>query len=152
MSAKNEILHDRYRIIGQIGHGGMGTVYEAEDKKRFGKSIALKEILISTDEEPDFKQQNLLKQAFEREAKILAGLEHEAFPQVIDYFVEAERQFLVMELIQGENLSKLLEKRRKPFPFLWKKFSIGQNNYWTRSIICTRLKNRSITATSNRKI
>ena len=116
MSAKNEILHDRYRIIGQIGHGGMGTVYEAEDKKRFGKSIALKEILISTDEEPDFKQQNLLKQAFEREAKILAGLEHEAFPQVIDYFVEAERQFLVMELIQGENLSKLLEKRRKPFP------------------------------------
>ncbi len=116
MSAINEILHDRYRIVGQIGHGGMGTVYEAEDRKRFGKSIALKEILISTDEEPDFKQQNLLKQAFEREAKILAGLEHEAFPQVIDYFVEAERQFLVMELVQGENLSKLLEKRRKPFP------------------------------------
>ncbi len=116
MSAINELLHDRYRIIGQIGHGGMGTVYEAEDRKRFGKSIALKEILISTDEEPDFKQQTLLKQAFEREAKILAGLEHEAFPQVIDYFVEAERQFLVMELVQGENLSKLLEKRRKPFP------------------------------------
>lgn len=115
MLAINEILQNRYRIISQLGQDGMGAVYEAEDNKRFGKRIALKEILISAKENLDTKQQKLLRLAFECETKILAALEHEAFPQVIDYFVEAERQFLVMELVQGEDLRKLLERHRKPF-------------------------------------
>ncbi|MEK7725199.1 MAG: serine/threonine-protein kinase, partial [Acidobacteriota bacterium] len=57
----------------------------------------------------------IVQRAFEREAKILTQLEHEAFPQVIDYFVENECQFLVMELIQGKDLSELLKKRKTPF-------------------------------------
>ncbi len=115
MLAVNEILQNRYRIVGQLGNGGMGTVYEAKDRKRFGKNIAVKEILINAGEEANLNQQNLLKQAFEREAKILAGLEHETFPQVIDYFVENGRQFLVMELVSGDNLSSRLEKCGKAF-------------------------------------
>ncbi len=61
------------------------------------------------------KEQKLVRRAFEREAKILTQLEHEAFPQVIDYFVETDRQFLVMELIQGKDLGALLKKRKAPF-------------------------------------
>lgn len=116
MLAINEILQERYRIVRQLGQGGMGAIYVAEDVKRFGKLVALKEILIDLSKLPDQKQRDLFRRAFEREAKILTQLEHEAFPQVVDYFLETNRQFLVMELIQGEDLGGLLDKNLIPFP------------------------------------
>lgn len=108
MLAINEILNRRYRIIRQIGYGGMGAVYEAEDSIRFGKTVALKEILIDLTKAPTSKQQELLKIAFKDEAKILTKLDHEAFPQVIDYFTETDRQYLVIELVLGDDLHKRL--------------------------------------------
>lgn len=115
MLEKNKILQGRYQIIRQLGHGGMGTVYEAKDRKRFGKLVALKEILFDVAVTSNPKDQKIVRRAFEREAKILTQLEHEAFPQVIDYFVEADRQFLVMELISGKDLGELLKKRKSSF-------------------------------------
>ncbi len=115
MLAINETLQGRYRIVRQLGQGGMGAIYVAEDGKRFGKLVALKEILIDLAKIPDSKQRESVRRAFEREAKILTQLEHDAFPQVIDYFLETDRQFLVMELIQGEDLGELLEKNQSPF-------------------------------------
>lgn len=112
MLAINEILNCRYRILRQIGLGGMGAVYEAEDSIRFGKTVALKEILIDA---PTPKQQESLKSAFEDEAKILTKLDHEAFPQVIDYFTETDRQYLVMELVHGDDLHKRLGNSQNIF-------------------------------------
>lgn len=116
MLANDEILQGRYRIVRQLGQGGMGAIYVAEDKKRFGKLVALKEILIGLAKIPNPKQRENVRRAFEREAKILTQLEHDAFPQVIDYFLETERQFLVMELVHGEDLGELLERHQNPFP------------------------------------
>lgn len=116
MVAIGDYLQNRYRIVRQLGQGGMGTIYVAEDTKRFGKLVALKEILIDLNKIPDEKQRETVRRAFEREAKLLTQLEHEAFPKVIEYFIEAEHQFLVMELIDGEDLSELLEKRQAAFP------------------------------------
>jgi len=115
MIAKNEVLQERYRIIRQLGHGGMGAVYEARDE-RLGSLVALKEIIVELDNIPTEKQRMMFRRAFEREAKLLANLHHEAFPRVTDYFSEADRQFLIMELIHGDDLSALLGKNRKPFP------------------------------------
>lgn len=57
-----------------------------------------------------------LRHAFEREARLLANLRHPSLPRVLDYFSEADSQFLVMEFIPGEDLSNLLTKRGRPFP------------------------------------
>jgi len=111
----NEILRGRYRIIKQLGRGGMGAVYEAHDNV-FDTTVALKEILVDLTKVTTPKQQQMVRNAFEREAKILAMVKHEAFPHVRDYFVETDSQYLVMELVDGEDLGSLLERRQSPFP------------------------------------
>jgi serine/threonine protein kinase len=94
----------------------MGTVYEAHDE-RFENSVALKEVLIDLAKIADPVQQQMVARAFEREAKTLALLHHEAFPHVIDYFSERDHQYLIMELIRGEDLGEQLQSRKKPFEF-----------------------------------
>lgn len=100
MLAPDTILQNRYVIVKPIGHGGMGTVYQAKDR-RLHNSVALKETLFSHDE--------ALCRAFEREAGLLANLRHPALPKVIDHFIEGDGQYLVMEFIPGEDLLKMLE-------------------------------------------
>ena len=100
------ILQERYRIVRQLGHGGFGAVYEAVDDE-IDLSFALKETFYAANEE--------LRQAFKREARMLASLSHDAFPRVSHYFTEDDGCFLVMELIHGDDLDKLLSKRVAPF-------------------------------------
>ena len=90
----------------------MGAVYEAIDE-RFGEPIALKEIILQA---INSNQKESILRAFEREAKSLAKARHESIPYVRDYFAELDRQFLVMELVEGDDLAELLEKRQSPFP------------------------------------
>jgi hypothetical protein len=106
MLAPETILQGRYRIVGQLGQGGMGSVYEAMDQ-RLETIVALKETL--------FADERLRKQ-FEREARLLAGLHHPALPRVSDHFNEGDGEFLVMQFIAGDDLSAKLDQRRGPFP------------------------------------
>ena len=64
------ILQSRYRIVRQLGKGGMGAVYEAIDQ-RLGITVALKETVSL--------EANVRKQ-FEQEARLLASLQHPALP------------------------------------------------------------------------
>jgi len=107
MLAANTILQNRYRVVRELGHGGMGTVYEALDQ-RVNCIVALKETLVTRDDEA--------RTAFEREAALLANLRHQALPKVMDYFSENEGDFLVMEFIPGYDLAELLDLRGSPFP------------------------------------
>lgn len=100
------ILQQRYQIIQTIAQGGMGVVYKATDL-RLKNSVALKQTRFH---EPR------LREAFEREALLLASLRHPAFPRVIDHFTEPDGQFLVMDFIPGPDLGQVLEKRGAPFP------------------------------------
>ncbi|MGI9056933.1 MAG: protein kinase domain-containing protein, partial [Pyrinomonadaceae bacterium] len=111
----NEVIKDRYRIISQLGKGGMGAVYEAHDNV-FDTTIALKEILLDLSKNSTPAQREMIKLAFEREGKILAKVNHESFPHVRDYFQDNDRQFLVMELVDGDDLGDFLEKKGQPLP------------------------------------
>src|ERR671927_803303 len=106
MLTPETILQGRYRIVRQLGQGGMGTVYEAIDE-RLDTAVALKET--------KFTDERLRKQ-FEREARLLARLHHPALPRVSDHFSEADGQFLVMQFIPGDDLSEMMNRKRGPFP------------------------------------
>src|SRR6266704_6086054 len=106
MLSPETILQGRYRIIRQLGQGGMGAVYEASDQ-RLDTTVALKETLF-TDEK--------LRKQFEREARLLARLHHQALPRVSDHFNEGDGQFLVMQFIAGDDLFEMLNARNAPFP------------------------------------
>ena len=99
------LLQNRFLIEEQIGRGGMGAVYVAIDQK-FGSRVAIKERAYEDAE---------LAEAFEREARLLNTLHHPILPHVSDYFSENGRYFLVMEYIEGEDLSEVL-KREGAFP------------------------------------
>ena len=100
------VLQERYRIVRQLGRGGMGAVYEAEDL-RLGITVALKETLST---EAGRRKQ------FEHEARLLAGMQHAALPRVSDHFVEGERAFLVMQFIVGVDLARIVAQQPGPFP------------------------------------
>ncbi len=115
--APNTLLQNRYLIVQLIGKGGMGEVYLAVDQ-RLGSAIAIKRTYFTEDEH--------LSGAFEREARTLARLRHPVLPKVSDNFTENEIQYLVMEHISGDDLSKRLENNKKPFPVNWVLFWADQ--------------------------
>src|SRR5258705_6179865 len=95
------LLQDRYRIGRAIGYGGMGAVYEVTDQ-RLDARAALKQILRSTP---------VLREAFEREARLLRNLKHPSLPKVFDYFIEADADFLVMDFIEGPDVAELIAQQ-----------------------------------------
>ncbi|MGI9056267.1 MAG: serine/threonine protein kinase [Pyrinomonadaceae bacterium] len=115
--APNTLLQNRYLIVQLIGKGGMGEVYLAVDQ-RLGSAIAIKRTFFTEDDH--------LAGAFEREARTLARLRHPVLPKVSDNFTENEIQYLVMEHISGDDLSKRLENNKKPFPINWVLFWADQ--------------------------
>jgi serine/threonine protein kinase len=104
--APDTILQSRYRIVRQLGRGGMGAVYEAVDL-RLGHTIALKQTL--TCDESMWKQ-------FEQEARMMALLNHPVLPRVSDYFTEQNRAFFVMQFVEGSDLSEIIAQQPGPFP------------------------------------
>lgn len=93
-----EVINNRYRIVKLLTSGGYGTVYRAWDLN-LNHACALKENLAQT---PDLVRQ------FEREANLLAQLNHPNLPRIYDHFLVPGRgQFLVMEFIEGDDLESL---------------------------------------------
>jgi serine/threonine-protein kinase len=101
-----------YRVKRLVGGGGMAWVYQVERLEGNSTSLwALKELRPQT-EDPD--TQAHARKLFDQEATILSQLDHPNLPQVIDFFEDAGRAYLVMEFIWGESLEKRLEQTRSP--------------------------------------
>jgi len=91
-----------YRIIDQIGAGGMGEVYRATDTK-LGRDIAIKTLPSALAQEPD----RLAR--FEREAKLLASLNHAHIGAIYGLDEHEGTQFIAMELVEGQTLAEKLK-------------------------------------------
>ena len=80
------LLNDRYYIVKRIGGGGMGSVYQARDKRLADRLCAVKEMIEMFADEG---QRAKAVEDFTREAQLLASLEHRSIPTIFDYFIEA---------------------------------------------------------------
>ena len=111
MHQSGEIIAGKYRILNILGQGGMGITYEAEDIQN-SQRIALK--VLSLRQTDDLKVLEL----FEREAQILAQLNHTSIPRYLDYFYVEKRRhrffYIAQQLAQGQSLAELIEQGWQP--------------------------------------
>ncbi len=103
--AVGSTLLGRYQILRLIGQGGMGTVYAAFDQQ-LKNQVAIKYFR---------GQDTVFQHNLEREAQLLARLRHPALPRVYDLQRVGDAAFLIMDLIEGENLGTLLAQRGTAF-------------------------------------
>jgi len=109
MSRLSEGTHlGRYRLVRQLGVGGMGEVYlaKAAGAGSFEKLVALK--VLTTEGEASPRQQDSLQ----REAMIGVQLDHDNVVQILDYGEEDGRHFIAMEFIRGFSLAHVLRHAR----------------------------------------
>ncbi|NJP68476.1 serine/threonine-protein kinase [Streptomyces spiramenti] len=113
--AETTLIQGRYELLEQIGRGGMGEVWRARDRA-LDRRVAVKCLkpLGNHHEEPVLKG---LRERFRREARVAAGLQHRGITVVHDFGEDDGILFLVMELLEGRNLSEVLTGRdREPLP------------------------------------
>lgn len=99
MIAKGSRLKDRYRLEELLGRGGMASVWLASDEV-LERPVAVKVLSDTIASDPEFLAR------FRREARIAAGLSHPNLIGIYDYAGGAERPYLVMEYVAGENLAE----------------------------------------------
>ena len=95
-----------YKLVRKIAQGGMGVIYEAV-QINLDRKVALKVLTPELATRPEFLQR------FEREAKSAAALNHPNIVAVHDFGEADGRRFIIMEFIDGENLSEYISKRGK---------------------------------------
>ena len=101
--APGAILDERYRIVGRLGHGGMGEVYRADDLK-LGQPVALKFLPESVDRDPARLTQ------LHSEVRMARQVSHPNVCRVYDVGEYEGHTFLSMEYVDGEDLSSLLRR------------------------------------------
>jgi serine/threonine protein kinase len=98
----------QYDIIGELGRGGMGVVYDAIDP-RLDRHVAIKVIELPKDPSMTEQTKEELIERFRREAKASAKLNHPNIVSIFDFGEQDGRYYMVMEFLQGRNLSQLLQ-------------------------------------------
>lgn len=98
-----KVLDERYRIEAQLGEGGIGRVYTARHLT-LGRMVALKVLLTR------YESIEVLKKRFQREASALASLNHPNIVTVTDFGVSDTGPYIVMELLEGEDLASILAR------------------------------------------
>ncbi len=96
-----------FRITAKIGEGGMGEVYQAHDS-RLGREVAIKVLPDAVAADPDRLSR------FQREAKVLAALNHPSIAGIYQVEEAGGVHFLVMELAPGETLAERIERGAVP--------------------------------------
>jgi len=100
----------RFKVAGQLGVGGQGTAYLAYDMHT-SSTVVLKEFILPVYVDVTVRKQAL--ERFENEARILKQLDHQQIVQLIDFFVEDHRSYLVLEHIDGRSLKQVVEEEGK---------------------------------------
>mgnify|MGYP000367071461 CR=1 FL=1 len=106
MSLEGKTIGGKYRILGQVGVGGMAMVYRGEHIY-LKKPVAIKVMLPSFSENPE------LVQRFLQEAEMASKLDHPNIVKIFDFGDEEGLLYLVMQFVDGETLERILKHRGK---------------------------------------
>jgi tRNA A-37 threonylcarbamoyl transferase component Bud32 len=101
------LIAGRYRLVAKLGHGGMGTVWRAQDET-VDREVAVKEPRVP-DHLPERERANAYER-MRREARAAARLDHPAVVDVHDVAVVDGRPWIVMELVRGRSLGDALQE------------------------------------------
>src|SRR5688572_12467987 len=104
-----EVLDDRYRILERIAEGAMGVVYRG-NRLALDRAVAIKVMHAELPEAMEGKKR------FEREAKLMAKLEHPHCVSIIDYGLHGAKPYVVMELVRGQALFDAIAEGRFEIP------------------------------------
>lgn len=113
VGAIGQYLGDRYRVLRQLGQGGFGRTYLAEDAHRFNETCVLKEFA------PQVQGNEALRKAeelFQREAGVLYRMQHPQIPRFREFFradISGGRLFLVQDYVAGDTYLTLLRQRQQ---------------------------------------
>ncbi|MEV7871857.1 protein kinase, partial [Streptomyces sp. NPDC088124] len=112
--ADSMLIQGRYRLLDLIGRGGMGEVWRARDES-LGRQVAVK-CLKPLGPQRDDSFTRIMRERFRREARVAAALQHRGVTVVHDFGEYDGVLYLVMELLEGRNLSQLLTEHGNPLP------------------------------------
>jgi eukaryotic-like serine/threonine-protein kinase len=153
-----QILQSRYRILRQLGQGGMGAVFLTEDLRLAARMCAVKENI----PDPNASLQALaqIRRQFRAEASVLANLDHPNLPKVSDYFSDGGNEYIVMEYVEGEDLASVLAREGRPLPekpvLIWADQVLDALKYlhgqWPNPILHRDIKPANIILTSQGRI
>ncbi|GHO48800.1 hypothetical protein KSX_69630 [Ktedonospora formicarum] len=104
---RGALLNGKYSVLKEIGAGGMGAVYLAEDvvlKRR----VVIKALL--SDDDPDLVAQSV------KEREFLAAIKHASIVSIYDFIAIGSKGYIVMEYVQGKTLDEILTERHGPLP------------------------------------
>ncbi len=104
--ARGATFAGRYEIIEELGSGGMGKVYRAEDKK-VGEEVALKVI------SPGMAVSSETLERFRNELKVARKIKHKNVCQMFDLGEDAGTYFITMEYVPGENLKSFIKRAKR---------------------------------------
>ncbi|EFC80212.1 serine/threonine-protein kinase [Parafrankia sp. EUN1f] len=107
-AAPRVLIGRRYRLDGVIGRGGFGVVHRATDEL-LRRQVAVKEVLLPTDGSE--QERELARERVLREARAAGRLHHPGAVAVLDVISEGDLPWIVMELVDGQALSKIIDER-----------------------------------------
>jgi len=106
-SGATGLLAGRYRLIDEIGQGGFGLLYKAQDTAQRDRLVAIKQINMSA---LSAQEKIEATDSYNREVLYLSKLQHKNLPHFYDHFTDPDHWYVVMEYIEGETLEEILKK------------------------------------------
>ncbi len=106
LEAKAKLKNETLSVVGQVSFGGLSAVYLCKDK--LGDTVIVKEAVVPLNSDLSMKEKAI--EMFQREAKILQGLNHPYIARVLDHFVENDRHYLMLEHVNGVDLRAFVKE------------------------------------------
>jgi serine/threonine-protein kinase len=100
----------QYQVLRVLGRGGMGTTYLAWNPNAAAIAPQAQPLVVLKEMTDEMARIQKAQELFEREALTLKALNHPGIPKFYDFFMEAGKKYLVMELIHGQNLEQLAQQ------------------------------------------